>query len=74
MRLIGNRIRQLRIAAGISQEQLANDAEISRSYIAEVESGNRNVSVVLICEIANALAVEPFQLLRFDLLPKKARR
>ena len=73
MRLIGERIRQLRLRAGISQEQLANDADISRSYIAEVETGNRNISVVLICEIAFALSVEPYQLLRFNALPQKTR-
>jgi transcriptional regulator with XRE-family HTH domain len=70
MRLIGERVRQLRLRAGLSQEALANETDISRSYVAEVEAGRRNISIVLICEIARALQVEPFQLLRFDRLPK----
>jgi transcriptional regulator with XRE-family HTH domain len=66
MQLIGARIRQLRLRAGISQEQLANDADMARSYMTEVEAGRRNISVVLICEIARVLQVPPSQLLRFD--------
>jgi transcriptional regulator with XRE-family HTH domain len=68
MRLIGARIRQLRLRAGISQEQLANDTDIARSYMAEVEAGRRNISIVLICEIARVLEVTPSELLRFDRL------
>jgi transcriptional regulator with XRE-family HTH domain len=73
MRLIGARIRQLRTRAGISQEQLANDADIARSYMTEVEAGRRNISVVLICEIARVLQVPPSQLLRFDRVQKRAK-
>jgi transcriptional regulator with XRE-family HTH domain len=74
MRLIGARIRQLRLRAGLSQEHMANEADMARSYVAEVEAGQRNISVVLICELARVLEVPPAELLRFDRLKKPKPR
>ena len=54
---IGNRIRDLRQEKGISQKDLAYDADLDRSYIASVENGQRNISIVNIEKIANALKV-----------------
>lgn len=54
---IGNRIKALRAIKGLSQSDLAIDSELDRSYIASVESGKRNVSVVNIEKIATALGV-----------------
>lgn len=49
----------------MSQEALANEADIARSYIAEIETGLRNVSLINICELAAALQVTPADLLNF---------
>jgi len=52
---IGLRIRELRKAKGLSQEQLALNADIDRTYMASVENGKRNVAIVNIEKIINAL-------------------
>ena len=54
---IGNRIKELRESKKISQKDLAYTADIDRSYIASVESGKRNISIVNIERIASALGV-----------------
>lgn len=55
----GGRVRELRQRAGISQEELADLAELDRSYIGGVERGKRNISLVNIHKIARALKVRP---------------
>ena len=52
---IGNRIRELRGIREMSQKDLAYASDLDRSYIAGVESGQRNVSIVNIEKIAIAL-------------------
>lgn len=52
---VGNRIRELRNAAGLSQEKLALAADIDRTYIASVENGKRNISIVNLAKIIKAL-------------------
>ncbi len=52
---IGKRIKQLREAATMSQKDLAYTANLDRSYIASVENGQRNISIVNIERIAIAL-------------------
>lgn len=53
----GMRIRELRARSGISQELLAYRAKLDRTYISGVERGVRNVSLVNIEKIANALNI-----------------
>lgn len=55
--LLGERIKQLRMDKGMSQKDLAYEADLDRSYIASVENGQRNVSIVNIEKIATALGV-----------------
>ena len=57
LRAIGARIRQLRERAGVSQEALAAEAGIDRSYMSGVERGIRNFSVLKLQAIAKALKV-----------------
>ena len=52
---IGNRIRELRKNAGLSQEKLALAADLDRTYIASVENGKRNISIVNLEKIVKAL-------------------
>lgn len=54
---IGQRIKKLREKANMSQKDLAYSANLDRSYIASVESGQRNISIVNIEKIADALNV-----------------
>jgi transcriptional regulator with XRE-family HTH domain len=54
---LGLRIKAIRESANMSQKDLAYSADLDRSYIASVESGQRNVSIVNIEKIATALGV-----------------
>ncbi len=54
---IGQRIKHLRELSSVSQKDLAYTADLDRSYIASVENGSRNISIVNIEKIAIALNV-----------------
>lgn len=54
---IGQRIKELRDTATMSQKDLSYAADLDRSYIASVENGQRNISIVNIEKIATALGV-----------------
>jgi len=60
---LGANIARVRRECGLSQEALAERAELHRTYISDIERGNRNVSVRNIFQIANALGCEPGDLL-----------
>ena len=53
----GRRLRELRTKKGLSQEALALDCGLDRTYIGGIERGERNVSLVNIEKIAAALGV-----------------
>lgn len=66
---LGNRVRDLREKAELSQLQLALLADIDRTYISSLENGNRNVSINNILKLANALGYtvkEFFNIKDFD--------
>lgn len=54
----GNRVREIRNDAGISQEELAFRAGIHRTYLGGIERGERNPSLKNIDRIAKALNIE----------------
>ena len=54
---VGNRIRDLRQKKGISQEALADEAEMHRTYMWGIERGRRNPSLGHLTRIADALEV-----------------
>ena len=54
---IGQRIKQFRKGLEISQESLAYQAEVDRTYITDVENGRRNVSVEILERIVKGLNV-----------------
>lgn len=54
---VGKRIKEIREKKSISQNDLSFSADLDRSYIASVESGQRNISIVNLEKIANALDV-----------------
>jgi transcriptional regulator with XRE-family HTH domain len=54
---IGLKIKKLRLKSGLSQEKLANLANLDRTYIPGIEKGKRNVSIIVLEKIAKALNV-----------------
>jgi len=63
--LFGNRLATLRNAKGWSQEKLALESRIKRSYIADVERGQRNIGLINIWRLAKALDVPLAKLMSF---------
>jgi transcriptional regulator with XRE-family HTH domain len=57
-------LRRLRHAKGLSQDDLAYEAEVSRSYLSQLEKGAFYASLKIIGRLADALKVEPADLLR----------
>lgn len=53
----GIRVRELRIAKGLSQEALALKAEVDRTYMTGIENGKRNVSIKNIGKVIDALDI-----------------
>lgn len=62
---VGKRIKELRHILGISQEELAARADIHRTYIASIEVGKRNISIVNLEKIVNALEVSLSDFFKF---------
>jgi transcriptional regulator with XRE-family HTH domain len=57
-------LRRLRHAKGLSQDDLAYEAEVSRSYLSQLEKGAFYASLKIVGKIANTLKVEPAELLK----------
>jgi len=55
----GERLRHLRSMRGLSQEDLAHLCNLDRSYVGGVERGQRNISLLNIKKIADALSISP---------------
>lgn len=73
--LFGQRVRQIRLSKNnMSQEKLAFDCDLHRTYISDIERGTRNVSLDNIERIAKALGVEPKDLLDFTTIHKLPQR
>ena len=65
-KLFGKRLAQLRKAKGWSQEMLSLESGVARSYLGGVERGQRNIALINICRLAEALEVKPAELFYFD--------
>jgi transcriptional regulator with XRE-family HTH domain len=61
--LFGKRLRELRRRNGLTQETLADRARLHRNYVGGVERGERNISLINIVELAQALGIKPSALL-----------
>jgi len=57
-KLLGEAIRKRRLALGLTQEQLAERADLHWTFISGIERGHRNVSVLRLYDIATALGVK----------------
>lgn len=62
--LVGKNVRRHRNRHGWSQEKLAEESGLHRTYVGSIERGERNVAVRNICVLAEALGVEPRELLK----------
>lgn len=64
-------LRRYRIAAGLSQEALAADAEIDRTYVSALERSVYSASIDMIEKLAKVIGVEPSKLLERPVRSKK---
>ena len=55
---VGERIRKIRLAKGLSQEELAFEADLHRAYIGQIERGEKNIGVQNLQKIASALKIK----------------
>jgi len=62
-RLVGRDLKRYREAAGLSQEALAFECGLHRTYVSGVERGVRNPTVVVLERLAQPLEIEPWRLL-----------
>jgi transcriptional regulator with XRE-family HTH domain len=62
----GQRVRELRLAKGFTQEELALEAGIHRTYLGGIERGERNPALKNIASIAKALGVAMLELFDFN--------
>jgi transcriptional regulator with XRE-family HTH domain len=54
---LGKKLRDIRKSRGFSQESLANELEIDRSYVGRIERGEKNISIVMLRKILNILDI-----------------
>jgi transcriptional regulator with XRE-family HTH domain len=64
--VLARNMRRLRAARGLSQEALAHESGINRTYLSSVERSERNISLDNLARIANGLQIEPWKLLKGD--------
>lgn len=59
LKRFGERLKELRLIAGLSQEALALEGGLDRSYVGGIERGERNVSLLNILLLAETLKISP---------------
>ena len=64
MATIGDRIKEIRTAKGMTQDHLSEKAHISKGFLSDVENNKRNISSMKLLEIANNLGVSVDYLLK----------
>jgi transcriptional regulator with XRE-family HTH domain len=62
-RLLARNLKRLRTEKGWSQEELADQAGLHRTYVSGVERGIRNPTITIVATLAKALGVTPGELL-----------
>jgi transcriptional regulator with XRE-family HTH domain len=62
--LFATNLRRIRNERGLSQDDLAAEAEVSRSYLSQIEKGKFHVSLKIIGKLTAVLKVEPAEFLR----------
>ena len=75
-RQFGLRLKELRDAKGMTQEDLAEKAELFRTYLSRIETGGANPALAVICQLAQAVGEPPSSLLQpptISAVPKRVR-
>jgi len=62
--IVGGNVLKLRKRRGLSQEELAGDAEIDVTYLRGIERGRRNPSLMVMVRLADCLGVHPAKLMQ----------
>jgi transcriptional regulator with XRE-family HTH domain len=65
-RRFGRNVRLIRTSRGLSQEQLADELGVHRTYVGGLERGERNPSLKVVEQLANKLSIDPVRLLAAD--------
>ena len=65
-------LRRFRHGKGVSQEDLAYEADVNRTYVSKLEKGVSYPGLEIIAKLANALGVEPAELLMLP--PRRGKR
>ena len=64
-KLIGKRLKELRRSKQLSQEQLAEKADINAKYLSRMERGTENPTLDMLIKLSNALEVEMWEMFDF---------
>jgi transcriptional regulator with XRE-family HTH domain len=72
--LFATNLRRLRTERGVSQEQLAHDAEVDRAYLSRVERAVTYVGLEIIEKLAAVLEVDPVEFFRRPVRPGSRRK
>src|ERR1044071_8018793 len=64
LRLLGERIRAARARRGMTRKILARDSGVSERYLAQLEGGHGNISIILLRQVASAMGVLLEELVR----------
>lgn len=64
--IVGLNVKRVRVARGLTQEQLAERSGFSQQYLSDLERGRRNPTVVSLWELAQALETTPTELIAPD--------
>jgi len=68
-KIVGVNLKRRRLAAGLSQEELAVRSGLDRTYISGLERFHRNPTVIVLYELATVLGIDPRDLLDPDVEP-----
>jgi transcriptional regulator with XRE-family HTH domain len=71
--LFATNLRRLRNEKGLSQDDLSVDADMSRSYLSQIEAGKFFVSIKIIGKLAETLDVEPAEFFRLPIKRTRSR-
>ena len=63
LEVFGKNLRKYRTNLGLSQEKFAEMCDLHRTYIRDIEIGQRSISLVNVQKIADSLKIEPHKLL-----------
>ena len=62
LEVFGKNLRKYRTNSGLSQEKFAEICDLHRTYISDVERGQRSISLGNVQKVADALKIEPYKL------------